>query len=61
MAKRECPECYEKIDTRARKCIHCGYDIDTHNIHEAIFSREGFWGCFIFVMFILIFFLYLLS
>ena len=36
MAKRECPECYEKIDTRAKKCIHCGYDIGTHDFHEAI-------------------------
>ena len=41
MAKRECPHCFEEIDTRAKVCPHCQKKPHQALIDKAVEEVEG--------------------
>ena len=43
MAKRECPHCFEEIDTRAKVCPHCQKKPHQALIDKAVEKVQGGW------------------
>ena len=44
MAKRECPHCFEQIDTRAKLCPHCQQKITDHAQHKKQSETDFIFG-----------------
>tara|TARA_B100001250_G_C19793132_1_gene787482 strand:- start:1095 stop:1295 length:201 start_codon:yes stop_codon:yes gene_type:complete len=44
MAKRECPHCFEQIDSRAKLCPHCNQKITDHVQYEKKKQEDFIFG-----------------